>query len=108
MSDIETRIKMKRAAQKDLAGKQLKLLRRDFEIVAASPEGLNVMKYIFNLSGYAKVCIVGDPSTGDIHDRGTLYNETRRSIWLEIRQLLPTRHLKKIEYEKLNLNVEEL
>ncbi len=86
----------------------MKLLKRDFEIAVATPEGLNVFKYIFDLSGYSKVLIVGNPTTGDIHDRGTLYNNVRRSIWLEIRQLIPTRILKKIEYEKLNLNVEEL
>ncbi len=99
---------MKKAEQKDLATKQMKLLKRDFNIAAASPEGLNMMKYIFNLSGYSKVLIVGNPTTGDVHDRGTLYNNARRSIWLEIREMLSIRILKKIEYEKLNLNVEEL
>ncbi len=108
MGLLEAKLKTKKAEQKDLVIKQQKLLKRDFEVVAASPEGLNVMKYIFNLSGYSKVLIVGNPTTGDVHDRGTLYNNARRAIWLELRSFIPTRILKKIEYEKLNLNVEEL
>ncbi len=108
MGEIENRIKTKRAEQKDLAIKQRKLLKRDIEIAAASPEGLNFMKWIFGLSGYSKILITGNPQSGEILDRGTLYNNARRSIWLEIRQMLPKRILKKIEYEKLNLNVEEL
>ncbi len=108
MGVIENKITSKRAEQKELAIKQRKLLKRDIEIAAASPEGLNLMKWVFGLSGYSKILIVGNPQTGDIHDRGTLYNNARRSIWLEIRQMLPKRILKKIEFEKLNLNVEEL
>ncbi len=108
MGTIGNKIKAKRAEQKDLANQKLKLLKRDLEIAIASPEGLNLMKWIFSLSGYSKTLIVGNPQTGDIHDRGTLYNNARRSIWLEIRQMLPRRILKKIEYEKLNLNVEDL
>ncbi len=107
MGKIENKIKSKRAQQKDLSIQRLKLLKRDLEIATASPEGLNLMKWIFSLSGYSKILIVGNPQTGDIHDRGTLYNNARRSIWLEIRQMLPKRTLKKIEFEKLNLNVEE-
>ncbi len=94
MGEIENRIKSKRAEQKDLAIKQRKLLKRDIEIAAASPEGLNFMKWVFNLSGYSKILITGSTQTGEILDRGTLYNNARRSIWLEIRQLLPKRILK--------------
>ncbi len=108
MGAIENRIKSKRAEQKELTNKKLKVLKRDLELATASPEGLNLMKWIFNLTGYSKILIVGNPQSGDIHDRGTLYNNARRSIWLEIRQMLPKRILKKIEFEKLNLNVEEL
>ncbi len=108
MGVLERRIKAKHDAQNDLAKKQAKLLKRDIAIAMASPEGLNLMRWIFGLTGYSKKIIVGNPQTGDIHDRGTLYNATRRQLWLEIRQLVPVRILKKIEYEKLNLNVEEL
>ncbi len=108
MGKLEKQIQTKRVKQKELADKQIKLMKRDLAIATASPEGLNLLKWIFDLTGYSKILIVGNPQTGDIHDRGTLYNNARRSIWLEIRQLLPKRVLKKIEFEKLNLNVEEL
>ncbi len=108
MGEIENKIKSKREEQRDLAIQRVRLLKRDLEIATASPEGLNLMRFIFNLSGYSKILITGNTQTGEILDRGTLYNNARRSIWLEIRQLLPKRILQKIEYEKINLNVEEL
>ncbi len=98
----------KKIVQKDLSAKQIKLLKRDFAIATATPEGLNLMKYIFNLSCYSKILIAGNPEIGLNVLEGTLYNNVRRAIWLELRQLIPVRTLKKIEYEKLNLNVEEL
>ncbi len=108
MGILEAKLKAKKETQLELAAKRLKLLKRDFEIATATSEGLNVMKYLFNLTGYSKILIAGNPTTGDVHDRGTLYNNARRSIWLEIKEMIPIRTLKKIEYEKLNLNVEEL
>ncbi len=108
MGILETKIREKRTQQIELSNKKLKLLRRDIEIVTASPEGLNLMKCIFNLSGYSKILIAGNPEIGLSVLEGTLYNNARRSIWLEIKELIPKRTLKKIEYEKINLNVEEL
>ncbi len=97
----------KAKARLELANK-LKLLKRDIAIATASPEGLNLMKWVFGLSGYSKTTIIGNPQTLDINLAGTLYNATRRAIWLEIRKMIPTRTLKKIEFEKLNLDVEDL
>ncbi len=108
MGILETKIKVKRVQQKELSVKKLRLLKRDIEIATASSEGLNLMKWIYDLSGYSKILIAGNPQIGLNVLEGTLYNNARRSIWLEIRQLIPRRILKKIEYEKLNLNVEEL
>ncbi len=108
MKSIRDRQKAKLEVRKELAEKQIKLLKRDIEIATASPEGLNLMKWIFDLTGYSKINIVGNPTTGDILGKGTFYNVVRRSLWLEMRQLIPVRTLKKIEYEKLNLNIEEI
>ncbi len=108
MGRLETKLKEKKAIQIDLAVKQGKLLKRDFEIAVATPEGLNVMKYLFDITGYAKALIAGNPQIGLNVLEGTLYNNARREIWREFRQWIPKRTLKKIEYEKLNLNVEDL
>lgn len=107
MGLLERKLKAKKQVQKDLLAKKIKVLKRDIEIATASPEGLNFMRWIFDLSGYSKILIAGNPKVGlDVKD-GTLYNNARRSIWLEIRQMIPKRILKKIEYEKYNFNVEE-
>ncbi len=108
MEKLEARLQAKRKEQKESAVKQMRLIKRNVEIAAASPEGLNLLKWIFDLSGYSKVLIAGNPQIGLNVLEGTLYNNARRSLWLEIRQLIPARTLKKIEHEKLNLNLEEL
>ncbi len=105
---LEEKMDKKHAAKAEKTAKMQKILKQDIEIATASPEGLNLMKWIFDLSGYSKILIAGNPKVGlDVKD-GTLYNNARRAIWLEIRQLVPTRTLKKIEFEKLNLSVEDL
>ncbi len=107
METLEKKIKEKRRTQTDLLAKKIKIIKRDVEIATATPEGLNLMRWIFDLCGYSKVLIAGNPKVGlDVKD-GTLYNNARRAIWLEIRQLVPRRTLKKIEYDKINFNVEE-
>ncbi len=108
LKGLEARVKAKTAKQKEKAEKELKLLKRDIAIASASPEGLNMMKWIFDLSGYDKTLVVGNPQTLDLHTVGTVYNEARRGLWLQIRKMLPRRTLKKIEFDKLNLDVEEL
>ncbi len=108
MVGIREKIDLKNAKRNEEVAKKLKLLKRDICVAIASPEGLNLMRWIFDLTGYSKVLVVGNPQTLDVHTVGTLYNEARRSLWLEIRKMIPIKQLKKIEYEKLNLNVEEL
>ncbi len=108
MVGIQQRINLKNAKQKEELAKKLKLLKRDICVAIASPEGLNLMRWIFDLTGYSKILIVGNPQTMEINASGTLYNDARRALWLEIRRMIPAKQLKKIEYEKLNLNVEEL
>jgi len=77
-----------------------KELREDFAAVGATVEGRNVLRYIMDECGYQRVSIVGNTANGDIHDRGTLYNEARRNLYLDIRKLIPVRQLKQIEFNK--------
>lgn len=78
----------------------LNVLKRSFTHVANSPDGIIVLRHIMEQSGWDTDLIVGDPTTGDIHDRGTLFNVARRSLYKHMRNLIPVRALKRIEYEK--------
>ncbi len=69
-------------------------------IAASSPEGLVAFRHLMNMCGYNKSVVCGNPATGDVHDRGTLYNAARENIWKELRQFIPIKARKKIEYEQ--------
>lgn len=75
-------------------------LKEDFATVSKTEEGRRVLRYIMNECGYQSISIVGNPGTGDIHDRGTLYNEARRNLYLDLRKYIPVAHLKLIEFHK--------
>ncbi len=105
---IEAKIDRKRAKDKQKAEERNKLLMRDFAICSNTPEGLNILKFIFNMSGYSQDLLAGSKTTGEILDKMTFYRNVRRTIWLELRKMIPVNMLKKIEFEKINLDTEEL
>lgn len=83
-----------------------KVLKRAFTNVTSDPDGLIVMRYIMDESGWLGNLIVGDPTTGDIHDNATLYNNARRLLYKQLRKFIPVRALKKIEFDKTNFKGE--
>ncbi len=92
-----------RRKSKAIQQKKLEEVRKkyaiDFADICAKAEGRNVLRYIMNQCGYQKPSVVVDPTTGEINDRSTLYNEARRNLYLDLRKFIPTRLLKKIEFE---------
>ena len=97
-----TLIRSERA--KKIEEQKLKLAKRTsqlkdiFSEVCATAEGILAFRYVMEICGYQQVSITGDPATGDIQDRGTLYNEARRNVYLELRKIIPNQFLKKIEF----------
>ena len=77
-----------------------KTLKRAFTNVTSDEDGLIAIRYIMEQSGWLSDLIVGSPESGDIHDRGTLYNNARRILYKQLRQFIPIRALKRIEFEK--------
>ena len=80
--------------------KVLNVLKRAFTHTANDPDGIIVLRHIMEQSGWDSDLIVGDPTTGDIHNKGTLFNVARRSMYKQLRRLIPVRALKIIEFEK--------
>lgn len=83
--------------------------KRDLQETFATPHGKRTLKHIMQICGYQGVSIVGDPTTGDVHDRGTLYNEARRNIYLELRAFIHSNILKDVEFNTMEpLEIEDL
>ncbi len=95
----------KKAEEND---KKKRLLKRDFAIATSTPEGQNFARYILELCGFFQSDVIMNPETREINEKSTLYNCMRSNLWLEIRQLIPAKTLKKIEFEKTKFNVEDL
>ena len=82
------------------AGKRIAQLTQCIAISSSSPEGIIAYRQVMNMCGYNKSAVTANPQTGDINLNGTLYNTARENLWKELRQLIPIKTLKKIEFEK--------
>lgn len=82
--------------------KRIKNLRIDMAITYGTPEGKRVLKWILDQCGFHKSCIGGNPGLGMDVAQGTIYNAGRESLYIEMRQLIPSETLKQVEYENIN------
>lgn len=82
--------------------RRAKQLRFDFAITFGTPEGKRVLQWLIRESGFHKSSIGGNPTIGMDVQIGTIYNEARKSLYLEMRQLIPAETLKQCEYENIN------
>lgn len=64
--------------------------------IAATPEGVSLFQYLHKALGYEETSIVAD-GLGKPDPIATLLNDTRRSIYCEIRKLIPRDRLIEIE-----------
>ncbi len=103
-SKIETMVNDAKRKKTEEARKKSELinktLKRAFNNVTSDEDGIIVIRYIMEQSGWHGDLIVGNPETGDIHDRGTLYNNARRILYKQLRRFISIRALKRIEFEK--------
>lgn len=75
-----------------------KRLVRCLNTAFATEEGRVALQHLMEICGFQKTSITGDPKTGDLHDRGTFYNEARRAVYLELRKLIRPDILKQVEF----------
>ena len=87
---------------------ELKGLRKVIAVATSNAEGIIFARHIFRMCGYDKHSVTMNPETQEINIQATVYNEARRNIWLELRNLIPVKARKKIEYEQTKfLEVED-
>lgn len=85
------------------AERKVRQLRMDFALTFGPDEGKRVLKWMFQQSGYGQSDVGGNPALGMDVLQGTFYNSARKSLYIEMRKLIPHETLKNIEFE----NVEE-
>lgn len=82
--------------------RRAKQLRMDFAITFSTAEGKRVLQWLIRESGFYKSSVGGNPSIGMNVLEGCLYNEARKSLYFELRQLIPPETLKQVEYENIS------
>jgi len=66
-------------------------------IVFATEEGKQVLRHLKNVCGFDVSSVVLNPDN-EVQDRGTLFNEARRTVYLDLRKLIKPDILKDVEY----------
>ena len=84
--------------EKEELEKRVNSLKKDYEDVCNTPEGIRVLRHIFLMCGYSKSSIVMNRESYEINTQSTVYNEARRNLYLEMRSFLDKKNLMKIEY----------
>lgn len=65
--------------------------------IAATQAGIDFLRGLYEKCGCNKYSVVIDPNSGELSIHSTVYNEARRSLYLDLRQLLPNDVIRKIE-----------
>ena len=97
MTLVEERAKKKKV-QDDARAKRDKELRNAFIIVCTKAEGILVMRHLMQTCGYEKSDTTMDPATGEINPLASIYNQSRRNVYVELRRLIPVKFRTKIEH----------
>lgn len=77
---------------------QEKALREDFNFVANTKEGRNVLRYFMTQCGYNSSSVVINKETMEINALATVYNEARKDVYYGARRYISQKLLKKIEF----------
>lgn len=85
------------ASKKQTPQQTVAAMRQAIARVANTDDGQTLLRWLFAQTGYNQASITTKTDT-DISALGTIYNEARRNIWVELKPLLPVEAQIKIEY----------
>ncbi len=93
---------LKREEERKKAEARAKRLKADFARVASTEAGRNVFRWLAEQCGVFKPSVVAHPDTGEIFTNSTVYNESRRGLYLTMRGYIPAKQRIAIEYNPEN------
>lgn len=91
--------KVQEDKQQEAFAAKFKYLKNAFSAIAATEEGVDVLRYLMDICSFQKPTITMDPISNEVNTKMSLYLEARRGVYLDIRKYLPDALLKKIEYK---------
>lgn len=83
--------------QEKLNMAQAERLTAAYRMMAASPHGAAVFRHILWLCGFHSPIVTFSRDTFELNEKASIYNASKRDIWLEIRKHFPSELLRAIE-----------
>jgi nitrogen fixation/metabolism regulation signal transduction histidine kinase len=77
-------------------------MKKAVEAVSATEAGKEFLRFLHRICGYAEVNLVVNRQTGEVDTVATTYNECRRGVYIQVRNLVPVEVLKQIEFPSTN------
>jgi hypothetical protein len=75
-------------------------IRRAVAEIAETEAGQVFFNWLMNSCFFTRSTIEADPTAREINPLGTIFNESRRRLYLDVRRGIPAGLLKKIEHHK--------
>lgn len=83
--------------QHQIEMERLEALNQAFRLVASTPEGVEVLRHVLWLTGFASPLITYSRESLELNGMASIYNVSKRDVWMEIRKRLPAQLLREIE-----------
>ena len=83
-----------------MADQEKDKIRRAVAEIAETESGQVFFNWLMNSCFFTRSTIEADPTAREINPLGTIFNESRRRLYLDVRRGIPAGLLKKIEYNK--------
>lgn len=73
-------------------------MKKVVEAVLLTDSGKELFRFLHNICGYPLSSLVVNSKDGEISPNGTTFNESRRAVYIQLRNLAPIELLREIEY----------
>ncbi len=70
--------------------------------ITSKEDGRTLIRWLMKQCGFTSSSVVVNPETSEVALQSTLYNEVRRGVYLELRNMIPKKQLMKIEFNLEN------
>lgn len=75
-------------------------IKKVVENVLMTDSGKKLFRHLHNICGYSLSSIVVNSKDGEISPNGTTFNESRRAVYINLRELAPVELLREVEYSE--------
>lgn len=97
---FETAREKRARLEQEMLRQRLTTIRKfeqDVKRVAVMPEGVELLKFIFDLCGIHESPVYASQQTGAVDAYASMYNHGRANVWRELRKRIPPDVLAEIE-----------